>query len=432
MATATLAAAMSLLLVFLSAANSYRFPTMKRTVQGGHALLRSLGHRRYIATLISNSAEGIASAASEIRRGGLVAFPTETVYGLGANIYNESSVNGIFHAKKRPLTDPLIVHIHSKEEIADIFDFSDDMSGSGTKARTVCDILAEAFWPGPLTMIYKAKQSIPLCISAGTGFVGLRCPSHPIALALLKASALPIAAPSANRFGHVSPTSAQHVLDDLGGEDIMVLQDDTETTGGCKIGIESTVCRVSRDGDSISILRCGAITSSDITRALESRGALTCRVSVSNERTIRGAAADNGAAVAPGQMIKHYAPDVPTYILKITEANRKNTSFRRSGGKADKVPFVDASNAFVLDFGGLLLSLKATSCMYVDISPEGSVDAACGKLFMVLRQAESAQSKQRGVTYVILADLSAQAESDDRIRGLWERLHRAASGEYIV
>jgi hypothetical protein len=131
-------------------------------------------------------------------------------------------------------------------------------------------------------------------------------------------------------------------------------------------------------------------------------------------------------------MIKHYAPDVPTYILKITEANRKNTAFRRSGGKAEKVPFVDASNAFVLDFGGLLLSLKATSCMYVDISPEGSVDAACGKLFMVLRQAESAQSKQRGVPYVILADLSAQAESDDRIRGLWERLHRAASGEYIV
>jgi L-threonylcarbamoyladenylate synthase len=135
--------------------------------------------------------------------------PAETVYGLGANALDESAVKRIFEFKGRPLTSPLIVHLSTPEKCKAVLQLS-------TETERAFDALAAAFWPGPLTIVARAAACIPLLVTAGTGFVGVRIPSHPLALALLAATGLPIAAPSANRFGHVSPTKAVHVKNDLG------------------------------------------------------------------------------------------------------------------------------------------------------------------------------------------------------------------------
>ena len=181
------------------------------------------------------SSDDIAAAARALREGKLVAFPTETVYGLGANALSEASVVRIFMAKKRPLTDPLIVHVLGKDDMIALFDFSSSSPSSSStksKAQVICEVLADAFWPGPLTIIHKADAKVPLKVTAGTGFVGVRSPRHAIARALLAASGVPVAAPSANRFGHVSPTTSDHVFHDLGSEDIAILLDDAAATGG--------------------------------------------------------------------------------------------------------------------------------------------------------------------------------------------------------
>ena len=161
------------------------------------------------AQVLNCNEEGLRDAALILNAGGLVAFPTETVYGLGANALNAESVKNIFLAKKRPANDPLIVHILSKDNIYDLFDFSElkpEIVGK-SRAQVVCELLMDAFWPGPLTVIFKAKAAVPPEVTSGTGFVGLRSPRHLVARKLLEASNLPVAAPSANRFGHVSPTS---------------------------------------------------------------------------------------------------------------------------------------------------------------------------------------------------------------------------------
>ena len=197
----------------------------------------SKSSRKLIARQFDCDVDGINQSAAILKAGGLVAFPTETVYGLGANALNDLSVRQIFAAKKRPATDPLIVHVLSKNDIYPLFEFegpsvgANDEGQTKTKAQLVCELLVDAFWPGPLTIIFKAKPVVPLSVTSGTGFVGLRSPRHPIARRLLEASGLPVAAPSANRFGHVSPTSSEHVMHDLGEEDIAVLRDDISVSG---------------------------------------------------------------------------------------------------------------------------------------------------------------------------------------------------------
>jgi tRNA threonylcarbamoyl adenosine modification protein (Sua5/YciO/YrdC/YwlC family) len=206
--------------------------------------------------LIDTSEASIEKAASVIRAGGLVAFPTETVYGLGANALDADAVRDIFKAKGRPLTDPLIVHVISPERALELVEISGD-------DRSVFKALGDAFWPGPLTIISKAASCIPGAVTAETGFVGLRVPKHPLAVALIAASNRPIAAPSANRFGHVSPTKALHVQADFlehgaDGKEVLILdaeQEDEiepnsvsiEKIASCTVGIESTVLKIVSD-----------------------------------------------------------------------------------------------------------------------------------------------------------------------------------------
>jgi L-threonylcarbamoyladenylate synthase len=197
------------------------------------------------------SKDALRQAAEVIRSGGTVAFPTETVYGLGANAFDPSAIEKIFLAKQRPAWDPMIVHIADRDMLARV---ATRMPGG---AQQKVDALMDEFWPGPLTILLPKQAKLPLTVTAGRELVGVRMPAHPVALALLNAVNLPIAAPSANRFGHTSPTTAQHVLEDLGGRIDLVLDG-----GPAWCGVESTVIQV---GDHETILyRPGAVPTEEI------------------------------------------------------------------------------------------------------------------------------------------------------------------------
>lgn len=218
-------------------------------------------------------------AASLLRDGTLVAFPTETVYGLGGNATSDRAVAAIFAAKGRPNFNPLIVHVAEIAAAEPLADFDD-------RARD----LARRFWPGPLTLVLKRSAACPIsCLaSAGLETVALRAPAHPLAQALLRAVGRPLAAPSANRSGHVSPTTAHHVVDELGGRIAAVLDG-----GPCRVGIESTVIDLSQPQP--ALLRPGGVTREQLENVL---GPLAN-------------AADAGAPRSPGMLERHYAPARP-------------------------------------------------------------------------------------------------------------------------
>jgi L-threonylcarbamoyladenylate synthase len=235
----------------------------------------------------------ISEAAALIREGQLVAFPTETVYGLGANALDAEAVARIFEAKGRPSTDPVIVHIHSAEQLSDVTSAIPDL------AR----VLMDAFWPGPLTLVLPRGPRIPPNVSAGLPTVGVRMPAHPIALALIAASRMPIAAPSANLFAHSSPTTAQHVLDDLGGRIALILDG-----GPTHVGVESTIVDLS--GDRPRLLRPGGVP-------LNALVALIPDVEV----VARYASTSEGPTAAPGMLLKHYSPRAELRLFDGPDAN---------------------------------------------------------------------------------------------------------------
>jgi L-threonylcarbamoyladenylate synthase len=217
----------------------------------------------------------IERAVALLRRGELVAFPTETVYGLGADAANPAAVARIFAAKGRPADHPLIVHLPAAEHLAR---WARDIPAEAEK-------LAAAFWPGPLTLILKRQPQVPNAVTGGQDTVGLRVPSHPLALELLRAFEGGIAAPSANRFGRISPTTAAHVREELGERVPLVLDG-----GACPVGIESTILDLSR-GVPV-LLRPGAIGPADIARVLG-------RAFARNGRAARRGAARVGRASMP-------------------------------------------------------------------------------------------------------------------------------------
>lgn len=231
----------------------------------------------------------IEEAAGLLRSGELVAFATETVYGLGADATQADAVAKIFAAKGRPQSNPLIAHVASVE-----------MARAWAGAwPSVAETLAASFWPGPLTVIVPRSNRIAAAVSAGLETVGLRVPEPPVARAVIEALGCPVAAPSANRSEHVSPTTAQHVLDDLDGRVGLVL--DSGATG---VGIESTVVDVTASMP--CVLRRGPIS-------LEALRAVLGPVAVADRHV------DDGAAQAsPGQRVRHYAPDVPCVRVEVS------------------------------------------------------------------------------------------------------------------
>ncbi|RLT22629.1 MAG: threonylcarbamoyl-AMP synthase [Candidatus Aquidulcis sp.] len=200
-------------------------------------------------------------AAAIIRAGGLVAFPTETVYGLGANAFDAPAVARIFEAKGRPTFDPLIVHIADRADLTHLFT-------EAALADPRIKLLADAFWPGALTIVAAARPEVPGLVRAGLETVGVRLPRHETALALIRAAGTPIAAPSANRFGRLSPTTADHVLEQLDGRiDAVLLGEATE------IGVESSVVALDSSGP-VRLLRHGGIPLEELARVLADHGGI--------------------------------------------------------------------------------------------------------------------------------------------------------------
>lgn len=233
----------------------------------------------------------LEEAAAVIRRGGLVAFPTETVYGLGADTFNARAVAGIFKAKGRPMDNPLISHIARLEEIER---FAREIPPAAEK-------LAHAFWGGPLTMIFKKRSGIPDEVTAGLDTVAVRMPSHSIANALISLSGTPIAAPSANISGSPSPTIAEDCIRDLDGRVDMIIDG-----GASMIGIESTV--VDMTAEVPTVLRPGMISPEDM-RAIIGE--------------VRYGGEQKGAPKCPGMKYKHYSPNAEVYVVNNPSAAEK-------------------------------------------------------------------------------------------------------------
>ncbi len=238
-------------------------------------------------TQVEGNENLIARAGKMLREGGLVVFPTETVYGLGGLATSDAAAKAIYEAKGRPSDNPLIIHVATPED-AEPYAVTSD-----TYYR-----LAKKFMPGPLTVILPKKDRIPLSVTGGLDTVAVRCPAHPVACALIRAAGAPVAAPSANRSGRPSPTCAAHVIDDLDGRVAAIIDG-----GECEVGLESTIVKL--EGDKAVLLRPGAITAD----------ALSCVCETTIAPAVTAALAENERPLSPGMKYRHYAPQSPLVLL---------------------------------------------------------------------------------------------------------------------
>ena len=311
--------------------------------------------------------DGVAAAAELLRTGGLVAFPTETVYGLGASALNAAAVSKIFAAKGRPADNPLIVHVASADDVERVAESLTPLSRE----------LARRFWPGPLTLVLPARADLPRVVTAGLATVAVRVPRHRAALALLRAADLPVAAPSANASGRPSPTTAAHVEADLGASVDLVLDG-----GPTVMGVESTV--VDARGDVPVVLREGGVTREDL------------------GLPPAGPPASAGAAASPGTRHRHYTPSCTVVVAAPGEAVR---------------------TAALLAAGGRRVGLVATRAreaagVVVLAEPVGAEQLGA-VLYAALRAAEDAH-----VDVVVV-----EAVPDVGVgRAVMDRLRRAAAG----
>ncbi|MBQ3114838.1 MAG: threonylcarbamoyl-AMP synthase [Clostridia bacterium] len=230
--------------------------------------------------------EQLNIGADILKNGGLVAFPTETVYGLGANALDENAVKKIFEAKGRPADNPLIVHISDYEILNELV----------TEIPEKAKLLMEKFWPGPLTIILNKTDKVPDIVSGGLNTVAVRMPKNPVALELIKTSKVPVAAPSANTSGKPSPTKAQYVVDDMYGKIDAIIDG-----GNCEVGLESTVLDMS--GTTPKLLRPGGVTFEQLTEVL-------------GEISKKFECNDNEKPASPGMKYKHYSPDAKVVVVK--------------------------------------------------------------------------------------------------------------------
>jgi L-threonylcarbamoyladenylate synthase len=285
---------------------------------------------------VSEIGTDILKAKQYLEKDALVAIPTETVYGLAANALDPKVVAKIFEAKDRPTFDPLIVHTHSLQELEQ---FVTIIHPSLLK-------LAKAFWPGPLTLLLPKKELIPDLVTSGLDRVGVRIPNHPLTLQLLSQLPFPLAAPSANPFGYISPTTAQHVQHQL-GEKLSYILDG----GACEVGLESTIVG-EEDGD-IIIYRLGGLSIEDIENVV---GPVFVQLNQSSNPK------------APGQLKSHYAPRKPLYIGNLNELQEKYAD-----NKIGMITFGDSS-------------LVAEKCIVKNLSVSGNYKEAAVNLFSYLRE----------------------------------------------
>ena len=314
----------------------------------------------------------IIRAAEILRQGGTVAFPTETVYGLGANALSSAAVAMIFEAKQRPNWDPLIVHVCDREMLGRVV--------AGELSR-VAQALLQKFWPGPLTLLLPRTDAIPDAVTAGRPLVGVRMPAHPVALELIRLSGLPIAAPSANRFGHTSPTTAAHVLADLDGRIDAVLDG-----GPTAIGVESTVAEVVDDG--VIVYRPGGVEVDDIESA---PGIGWVRPYQAPESEV-----EPQSLPSPGVGLRHYAPQAK--LLLVGGLGSEAISRRSGTVELSLIDVIDAATTLESKVGVLLPNGWDASCAEVVYcwGNWNDGDELAQRLFSGLRELDD-----RGATIIV-------------------------------
>ena len=312
----------------------------------------------------------LQKAANYLQQDELVAIPTETVYGLAGNAYSEKAVVRIFEVKKRPSFDPLIVHTHSLEAAREFL----------LEIPDTAYALADKFWPGPLTLILPKNKRIPDLVSAGLNTVGVRMPRHPLSLALLQQLNFPLAAPSANPFGYISPTSSAHVAAQLGQHIPYILEG-----GECEVGVESTI--LGFDGDTVIVHRLGGMALEDLQQHVKN---LVLRPhSTSNP-------------VAPGQLESHYAPRKPLLLGNISAMLQEHGK-KGVGVLSFKDTYVEAEQ--------------------VTLSPSGDMAEAARSLFKALRELDSLP-----VTLILAEEVPDYGLG----RAINDRLRRASAGSTSI
>lgn len=309
---------------------------------------------------------GVSEAAEEIRRGGVGAMPTETVYGLAASISSRAGIEKIFTTKQRPFFDPLIVHVADIQQAKTLT----------TDWNAISQILAEKFWPGPLTMVLPKADLVSDLITSGLPTVGIRMPKHNLAIDLIQSVGFPLAAPSANKFGRTSPTEAKHVETEFSGA-VKVIDG-----GACQVGLESTILGIKSrtNGDDaahparfvLTILRQGAITQAQIEKTLKQ----------AQIQFVFEAAASK--IEAPGQMKHHYMPNVPLVLVKETNLSdpellsRINAEIKQLPAEVEGVKLVRPSH--IASFKEVKLSedaALAARCFYAELRSLSEAGAEC-------------------------------------------------------
>jgi L-threonylcarbamoyladenylate synthase len=353
--------------------------------------------RRLVVDPRHPDAAAIAAAAEVLRAGYLVAFPTETVYGLGADALSPDAVARVFAAKERPATDPLIVHLASAADLRRV----------AASVPAVAGAFADRFWPGPLTLILPRRSDVPPIVAAGLATVAVRVPAHPVAHALIAAAGRPIAAPSANRFSRPSPTTAAHVLADLDGRIDLVLD-----AGPSDIGVESTI--VDCTGETPVVRRAGGVT-------IDALAAIAPSVAIQD-----GTAADPARPqAAPGQLLRHYAPRAP---LTVYDGHVNDVVTRLAREIRTQVA------------GGDRVGLLAPDDVLVALAPSLAAGGARGRVVVESLGARAAAAHAARVLYAALRRLDdAQvdrivAAAPERVglgAAVWDRLRRAAEGRVV-
>lgn len=307
-----------------------------------------------ITDISEESAKNLARAAEIIKSGGLVVFPTETVYGLGGDATNPNAAKKIYEAKGRPSDNPLIIHISSPEE-AEKYAYTSELYYK----------LAERFMPGPITLILRAKETVPKTTRGGLDTVAVRCPEHIVARELIRLSGVPIAAPSANLSGSPSPTTAAHVIDDMNGRVDMIIDG-----GEAEFGLESTILKID-ENDNITLLRPGRITRNEIELAIG-------EISVSH--AVTEALAEGERVLSPGMKYRHYAPKAP--VVLIDGAPSAALDFIKNDIADGRVAVIAYTEDIQLFKGAL------PDATVIDFGGRGDELAQAHRLFSLLREAD--------------------------------------------
>jgi len=334
--------------------------------------------------------DAIARAAECLRRGGLVAFPTETVYGLGAHAFDRTAVRRLFESKGRPSNDPLIVHVAS----------FDDMKLLASDVPAIASTLAERFWPGPLTLVVRRAASVPDDVTAGLDTVAVRVPAHPVAQALLAAARLPVAAPSANLFSRPSPTRAAHVLADLDGRIDMLLD-----AGSTDVGLESTVLDLTSVPP--TVLRPGAVGIEILREVIPNvQPGMTA---VASERT---------PMASPGLLSQHYAPRTP-----MTLYSGHGTAVREALVAAIHEALAAGRRVGVLATTEDAAAFGHLPVVIATLGSETDVEAVAARLYAALRELDASR-----------LDIILAHDFPENL-GLWRAVRdrlRRASARYVA